>query len=106
MNQNPYKPPTRKPKSSPKPHFHVGSKEVRDALHAERADPPALAFVGPPPPKRPPSPPTRPIKVLESGAIERGEVPVVENRVTVTTVESDEESAPAAAEPKARGQPP
>ena len=40
--------------------------------------PPALPFVGSPSPPRPPSPPTRLITVLESGEVERGEIPVVE----------------------------
>ena len=61
--------------------------------------PPALAFTGPSPPPRPPSPPTRRITVLESGGVERSEVPVVEIPVTIRTVGL-------VIEPKARGQPP
>jgi len=54
--------------------------------------PPALPFIGPPPPRRPPSPPTRPITTLESGAVERGDIPVVE--------------IPRMLEARTRGQPP
>lgn len=45
--------------------------------------PPALAFPGSPPLPRPPSPPTRRITILESGDVERGEIPVVEIPATV-----------------------
>ncbi len=48
------------------------------AWFPEGCYPPAYPFVGPPPPRRPLSPPTRAITVLESGAVERGEIPVVE----------------------------
>ncbi len=118
--QNPYEPPTRRTKRSPKPLFHVASKQERDDLRAERAAflaqhreasealrggnlkaaswfpqgsyPPALPFIGQPPPRRPPSPPTRRITILESGGVERGEIPVVEIAVII--------------EVRARGQPP
>ena len=40
--------------------------------------PPALPFKGTPSPKRPPWPPTRRIEKLDSGTVERGELPVVE----------------------------
>ena len=112
LSQNPYEPPTRKPKSSPKPLFHTASKEAWRALREEfaayltqyrmasealRRDrsieaaawfpagsyPPALPFVGPPPPPCPPSPPTRRITIPESGAPERGAIPVVEIPVAV-----------------------
>lgn len=106
LRQNPFEPPTRKTKRSPKPLFHYASKEERDDLadgfmaflgqyriasdafrggnlkaatwFPEGCYPPALPFTGPPPPKRPLSPPTRQITVLDSGAVERGEIPVVE----------------------------
>ncbi len=54
--------------------------------------PPALSFIGPPPPKRPPAPPTRRITILDSGGVERGEIPVVE--------------IPRVIEARNRGQPP
>ncbi len=107
---------------------------MRDALCAERADvlsqhqiasealrggnleaanwfpdgtyPPALSFVGPRPPRRPPSPPTRPLTVLESGDVERGEIPVVEISTTPGRAESETDAALDDSEPKARGQPP
>ena len=125
LSQNPYEPPTRKTKRSTKPRFHVASKQARADLEAELMEylaqyreasaalrsgnlkaagwfpvgsyPPALAFVGPPSPPRPPSPPTRRIEILDSGDIERGEIPVVEIPVMVL---SDGPS------PRARGQPP
>ncbi len=134
LRQNPYKQPTRHTKRSTKPLFHVGSKEVRDALYAERAAilsqhqiasealrggnleavhwfpdgtyPPALPFIGPKPPRRPPSPPTRQIAVLESGDVKRGEIPVVEVSPTTGRVESKTDVALDDGEPKARGQPP
>ncbi len=120
LSQNPYEPPTRRTQRSPKPMFHVASKQARDDLRYEFAAflaqyweasealrsgnlkaacwfpdgcyPPALAFTGPPPLPRPPSPPTRQITTLDSGAVERGEIPVVEIPVTVDA--------------RARGQPP
>ncbi len=54
--------------------------------------PPAMAFIGPAPPRRPPSPPTRQITALDSGDVKRGEIPVVEISVVV--------------EARTRGQPP
>ncbi len=127
LNQNPYEPPTRKTKRSSKPLFHVASKEARDDLRQSLAAflaryweasealrsgnlkaaswfpqgcyPPALAFTGPQPPPRPPSPPTRRITVLESGAVERGDIPVVEN----TPIRS---AGPQVVDARARGQPP
>ncbi len=134
LSQNPYEPPTRKTKRSPKPLFHFASKEARDALYQEFAAfqsqfqiasealrggnlravawfpegcyPPALSFLGLPPPPRPPWPPTRWITVLDSGAIERGEVPVVEIPATVRTLGLEADRAPHVVEPRARGQPP
>ncbi len=107
-------------KRSPKPLFHVASKEARNDFLAgflgfqaqyqiasgafrsgnlkaagwfpEGCYPSALAFVGPPPPKRPPRPPTRRITKLETGTVERGEIPVVQ--------------IPLVIEARARGQPP
>ncbi len=126
LDQNPYEPPTRKTKRSSKPLFHFASRQARDDLRGELAAflaqyweasealrggnleaaswfpdgcyPPALPFTGSPLPPRPPAPPTRRITVLESGAVERGEIPVVEMPVVVATGRS-------AVEPKARGQP-
>ncbi|MCP3958457.1 MAG: hypothetical protein GY719_11440 [bacterium] len=125
LNQTPYEPPTRRTKRSPKPLFHVASKQARDDLKAELAAflaeyriaseallggnvnavewfpggcyPPAFPFIGPPPPRRPPSPPTRSMTILESGAVERGEIPIVQVPV------SSRASVP---DPRARGQPP
>ena len=124
LSQNPYEPPTRQPKRSPKPLFHVASKEARNDLRQELAAflaqyrmasealrigqnleaagwfpegcyPPALPFVGDRPPRRPPSPPTRRITPLESGELGRGEIPVVEIVVGMWR-----------GAPQARGQPP
>ncbi len=120
LSQNPMEPPTRVTKRSPKPLVHVASKEEREdfltgfltfqaqyriASEALRRGnlkaatwfpagcfPPALPFVGSAPPRRPPWPPTRPIQKLDSGTIERGEIPIVEIEPTF--------------EPRARGQPP
>ena len=66
-------------------------------LIREGCYPPALAFTGLAPPRRPPSPPTRQIEILDSGQVERGEIPVVELAV------ADRATRPAAC---ARGQPP
>ncbi len=80
LGQNPFEPPTRQTKRSPRHLFHYVSKEERHGLVAG-----FMAFlgqyriaseasrVGPPPPKRPPSPPTLRITVLDSGSGERGE---------------------------------
>jgi hypothetical protein len=38
LGQNPYQPPTRRPKKSPKPLFHVKSREARDELCDELKD--------------------------------------------------------------------
>ncbi len=120
LSQNPLEPPTRVTERSPKPLFHFASKEERDDLLAGflafqsqyqiasealrqgnlkaagwfpgGCYPPALPFLGPPPPKRPPWPPTRQIKKLDSGGVEKGEIPVVE--------------IPLVVEARARGQPP
>ena len=120
LNQNPLEPPTRITKRSPKPLFHFASKNEREDLivgflafqsqyriasEALRRGnlkaaawfpagcyPPALAFVGSLPPKRPPWPPTRPIRPIDSETVDRGEIPVVE----ITP----------GFEPRARGQPP
>ncbi len=120
LSQNPFEPPTRKTKRSPRPLFHVASREAREDLRNGFAEflaqyrvaseawlggnlkaagwfpegcfPPAPPFIGPPPPRRPPAPPTRSITVLDSGVVERGEIPVVE--------------IPVVLEARARGQPP
>ncbi len=125
LNQNPYEVPTRKTKRSSKPIFHAASKQARLDLKAEFSAflaqyweasaalrgghlkaaswfpegcyPPALAFAGSPPPPRPPSPPTRRIEILDSGEVERGEIPVVEISVSVWASGSLA---------RARGQPP
>ncbi len=133
LSQDPYRPPTRRTKRSPRPLFHVKEPEVRLDLQEQlkaflaqyweasaalrsgnlkAADwfpdgcyPPALAFVGDPPPPRPPSPPTRSIIVLESGAVERGEIPVVEILMRVWSV-AGAATTRQAVEPRSRGQPP
>ncbi len=120
LNQNPLEPPTRKTKRSPKPLFHYATREERDDLmdgfmaflgqyrlaseafrsgnlkaagwFPEGCYPPALPFLGTPPAKRPPSPPTRQITALDSGGVERGVIPIVEVSLVV--------------EARTRGQPP
>ncbi len=120
LSQNPFEPPTKQTKRSPKPLFHVASKVERDDYLAgfaafqaqyriasepfrsgnlkaagwfpEGCFPSAPPFTGSPPPKRPPWPPTRRIEKLDSGTVERGEIPVVEHPLVV--------------EARARGQPP
>ena len=105
LSQDPFEPPTRRTKRSPRPLFHVKHPEVRKDLREELkvflaqyweasealrsgnlkaaewlpdgCYPPALPFIGDPPPPRLPSPPTRSITILESGTVERGEIPVV-----------------------------
>lgn len=133
LSQNPYEPPTRRPKRSPKPHFHVASKQAWQDLRKESVTfqaqyavasealrsgrrpeaigwfpqgcyPPAFPFVGPPPLPRPPSPPTRRITASESGAVERGEIPVVE--IPLALWDKVGPAPPAKIEPRARGQPP
>ncbi len=113
----------KKPKRSPRPQFHVASRDALDEFRAEFAEfnamyelasqalrsgdleaahrfppgcfPPPLAFVGPPPPPLPPRPPTRTITVSETGVVERGPIPVI---VIATRYQ--------AVELRARGQPP
>jgi hypothetical protein len=113
LSQNSYEPPTRKTERSTKPLFHVASKQARVDLEAELAAflaqyweasaalrsgnleaagwfpdgcfPPALAFVGSPRHLTPPTPPTRRIEILDSGDVERGEIPVVEIPASVWT---------------------
>ncbi len=120
LSQNPLEPPTRVTQRSPKPLFHVASKEARDDLiggflgfqaqyqiasaslrdgnleaagwFPEGCYPPALSFIGPPSPKRRPWPPTRQNRKPDSGPVERGEIPLVEIGSPIA--------------PKARGQPP
>ena len=123
LSQNPFEPPTRRPKRSPRPMFHVKGREATKALwHELRAFlaryleaseelrsgplpsaakrfpegcyPPALPFVGEPAPPCPPAPPTRRIEELESGIVLRGEIPVVEPPVALF------------GDPRPRGQPP
>ncbi len=133
LSQNPYEPPTRKTKRSTKPMFHVASRQARDDLRQELGEylaryweasealrggnleaanwfpegcyPPALSFVGSPPP-RTPSPPTRWIEILDSGAVERGEVPVVEISVAISAPRPWPGEVSPSCEPRARGQPP
>ena len=125
LSQNPFVPPTKTPKRSPKPLFHVKSREARDELRDELKDflthyieasdalrsgrrvppeaslfpagcyPPALAFTGSPAPRRPPAPPTRWLLLEQKEIVERGEIPVVELPMRVWLVE-----------PRARGRPP
>ncbi len=136
LSQNPYEPPTRQTKRSTKPMFHVASQQARDDLRGEFAEflaqyweassalrggnlkaaswfpegcyPPALAFVGAPAPTRPLSPPTRLITTLDSGRVERGDIPVVEILPGVAAVDStvSELDDFSRADPRARGQPP
>ncbi|MEM7353614.1 MAG: hypothetical protein AAF657_22645 [Acidobacteriota bacterium] len=122
LSQNPLEPQTRQTQRSTRPPFHVASKSARIELQAELAAfleqywgaseglrtgnrravvrfpngcyPPALAFTGPPPPNRPPPPPKRRIKSLGSGAVERGEIPIIEIPAMIRPVA------------RARGQPP
>ncbi len=130
LSLDPYEPPTRQPKRSPRPRFHVASRQARDELRREQAEfaaqyriasealrvhrnleaigwfpagsyPPALPFVGDPPPPRPPSPPTRRIVVDQSGRVDRGEIPVVELAPAIW-VDLDQSRV----QPSARGQPP
>ncbi len=124
LSQDPLKRPTvKRPKRSPRPQFHVASREALDELRAEFAEfdltydlaaqalrsgdlgaahrfppgsfPPALAYVGPPAPPPPRRPPTRTITVSETGVVERGPIPVVVIATRSQVVE-----------PRARGQPP
>ncbi len=120
LSQNPFEPPTLRTKRSPRPLVHAASKLARDAFlddfaaflaqyreasaawrggnlkaigwFPEGCFPPAPAFLGPPPSRRPPPPPTRRITILDSGAVERGDIPLVE--------------IPLRVEARARGQPP
>ena len=132
LRQDPYEPPTLRTKRSTKPNFHVKSREARAELRTEldaflmqywaaseelrrnRAlasargfphgcYPPALAFVGDPPPPCPPSPPTRLLLVVNCEVVERGEIPAVE--VPTATVWRPFRSAPSQVA-RARGQPP
>ncbi len=133
LAQNPYKPPTRKTKNTPQPRFHGKDPDVRKdfmdglraflAQYAEASEayrggnlealgwfppdcfPPALPFLGAPALPRPPSPPTRRITVLESGQVERGEVPVV--TIEVRTWPSEPQAIGTVWDdpPRARGQP-
>jgi len=132
LNQDRFKAPSKRTKSSPRPRFHVSSPDVRDALwnelrifqlkygEAARAllsgqlaaawdfprgcYPPALPFTGKPAPPTPPPPPTREITETDSGTLERGEVPVVE--IAGRWQAADPPKPQAQEEPRARGQPP
>ncbi|MEM7356719.1 MAG: hypothetical protein AAF657_38235, partial [Acidobacteriota bacterium] len=125
LSQNPYEPPTRQTKRSTKPRFHAASKAPRLDLEAELAAflaeywgasqalrsgnlkaagwfpegcyLPALAFTGTASQRRPPLPPTRRLEILDSGAIERGAIPIV----TIVPAVGIAEILP-----RARGQPP
>ncbi|MCP4038486.1 MAG: hypothetical protein GY733_16215, partial [bacterium] len=120
LSQTPFEPPTRQTKRSPRPVFHFASTNAREDFingfsdflaqyrvaseawlagnlraagwFPEGCYPPAPPFIGPPPPRRPPLPPTRAITILDSGAVERGEIPIIEIPVRVDA--------------RARGQPP
>ncbi len=86
------------PESTPSANWITGSLVQRQgnlkaaAWFPDGCYPPALPFIGPPPPKRPPWPPTRRITKLDSGAVEMGKIPIVE--------------IPLMVEARARGQPP
>ncbi len=133
LAQNPYRPPTRKTKNTPQPRFHGKDPDIRKdfmadfraflAQYAEASEayrggnlkalewfpdgcfPPALRFLGMPAPARPPSPPTRRITVLESGKVERGEIPVVTIAVRTWPAEAQSIGTVWDDEPRARGQP-
>jgi hypothetical protein len=86
--------------------FLAQYREASEALRAGELDaalrfpagsyPPALPFTGDRPSPPPPSPPTRRITEMDSGIIDRGEIPVVEIPGRWRAEE----------EPRARGQPP
>ncbi|MEM7352938.1 MAG: transposase [Acidobacteriota bacterium] len=125
LSQNPYEPPTRQTKRSAKPRFHAISKPARldfevelqaflaeywaasEALRSGNLEaagwfpdgcyPPAQAFAGVAPQRRPPLPSTRQLEVFDSGEIERGAVPIVELTPAVLI---------ARLLPRARGHPP
>jgi hypothetical protein len=129
LRQNPYEPPTRRTKRSPRPLFHASGESRKDlvaeldaflarywpASEALRSDPmlgaamdfphgcypPALAFVGPPAPLRPPAPPTRRLVFEGTGVVERGEIPVVELPARFARA-----GGSARGSPRSRGQPP
>ncbi len=132
LRQDPYEPPTLRTKRSTKPNFHVKSREARAELRAELdaflakywaaseellsdrklasrrgfphgCYPPALAFVGDPPPPCPPSPPTRHLLVVNSEVVDRGEIPIVEVPIVTALGYSGLATSPVA---RARGQPP
>ncbi len=63
--------------------------------------PPAFPFIGPPPPCRLPSPPTRRLEIEGSRIVERGEIPVVVIPVSVWQNRGE-----ASQLVRARGQPP
>ncbi len=128
LSQDPYESPTRRTKRSTRPLCHA-SRESRkvfetllaaflarywpasEALRSDRslaADfdfplgcyPPALAFIGDPPPSRPPAPPTRRLMMDGTKIVDRGEIPTVEIPVPVRQTAS-----PTRASPRCRGQP-
>ena len=133
LAQNPYTPPTRKTKNEPKPRVHAKAPEVKKDFLAELriflatyweasaayrggnlkaldwfpegCYPPALPFLGAPAPPRPPSPATRRITVLESGKVERGEIPVVKVGARERPGAPPSTGTRWDDEPRARGQP-
>ena len=122
--QNPYEPPTKTTKRSPKPQFHyktaeaavnlwdefrafltkylIASEMLRSgqwqpaeaSLFPDGCYPPALPFTGSPAPRRPPVPPTRRLVYEDKNLVARGPIPVVEPPVSVWLDE-----------PRARGHP-
>ena len=124
LRQNPYEPPTRTTKRSPKPVFHYTSAEAGRGLWAERGVfmaqyvlasellrtgkclpaeaglfpqgcyPAALPFTGDPAPRRPPAPPTRRLVYEGTAVIGRGPILMVEPPVRIWFDE-----------PRARGHP-
>ncbi len=123
LSLDPYESPTRHPKSSSRPRFHVASRQTRDELWKEYSEfatqyriasealrirrnpeamnwfpaecyPPALPFVGEPAPPRPPSPPTRRLVVDGSRIVDRGEIPVVEIPVAVWVKKAESSEVP------------
>jgi hypothetical protein len=126
LSQDRFKAPSKTTKKSPRKRFHVKGKKARAELWAELTRfvaqyreasealrsgepdapsrfpsgsyPPALPFSGNRPPPPPSAPPTRRITKLESGIVERDEIPVVTIPGRWSAAEPEEA--------RARGQPP
>ena len=113
LMQNPYEPPTKTTKHSPKPRFHYKTAEAGAGLWSEFREfvnvyliasemlrsgrrlpkaasffpqgcyPPALPFIGSPAPRRPPPPPTRGLEYEGKNLVSRGPILVVEPPVRI-----------------------